>query len=154
MCGQAFQVSPLDNSAVAGQIYQLFQRSYAIEAALLGATNFPPLTRTIADIETSDSDFLGVYVEDSLVGAVELESDSGRVLIASLVVDPDHFRQGIARLLLRYVISAASDKVLQVETATANQPALRLYLGAGFVEASRYVTEDGVHKTCLRYARA
>ena len=54
------------------------------------------------------------------------------VLIASLVVDPDYCRQGLARLLLRHVISIYAKDFLQVETATGNRPAMALYASLGF----------------------
>ena len=148
---QTFQVRLLDHGAAASQIHGLFQRSYAVEAALLKLNNFPPLARTPADIENAESEFLGVFAGDSLIAAAELERDPDQVIIASLVVDPDFFRRAIARKLMEHVIAGCHDQALYVETATANLPALRLYKAAGFRLVSEFMTSDGIRKARLRH---
>lgn len=49
------------NSKIAHGIFQVFQRSYKVEAALIGVTDFPPLLRTARDIEQAQTQFYGFY---------------------------------------------------------------------------------------------
>jgi hypothetical protein len=48
-------IKKLDNSnaEVAKQIFTIFQNSYKIEAKLIGTLDFPPLSRSVRDIENS-----------------------------------------------------------------------------------------------------
>ena len=151
MSEAAFQVSLLDHGTAAAEVHRLFQRAYTVEAALLQVTDFPPLARTQADIESADSEFLGVHGGAGLIAVVELERAPGQVLIASLVVDPDFFRQGIARNFLGHVIAACECQSLVVETATANLPALKLYQAMGFALDSEHITGDGIRMARLRF---
>ena len=49
------------NSIIASAIHVVFQVSYAIEAELLKAVDFPPLKRTVANCLDSDTDFFGLW---------------------------------------------------------------------------------------------
>ncbi len=50
-------IQKLDNRCeiVAEQIFAVFQNAYKVEAQLIGATNFPPLARTIEKIKDSET---------------------------------------------------------------------------------------------------
>lgn len=78
------------NEAVAKQIYTTFQRSYKIEAELIGALNFPPLSRTVTDIHNSQTLFYGFYDDTQLAGVIELAVSDKQLEINSLTVDPEH----------------------------------------------------------------
>ncbi|MDP2634364.1 MULTISPECIES: GNAT family N-acetyltransferase [unclassified Pseudoalteromonas] len=143
------------NALVAEQIHTTFQRSYKIEAELIGTLNFPPLLRTANNIKNSITHFYGLYVGDSIAGVIELEVKNSQLEINSLVVDPDHFRKGIANRLMHFVLNDFSStapikpSTIVVETAVVNEPAIQLYKKHGFVEFKRWTPEHGIEKLAL-----
>lgn len=133
---------------VAEQIHRLFQASYRVEAEILGvaAEDFPPLRRTLAEVQASGRTFYGYVKEGEIAGVVEVEpgSDAERDLsIASLVVDPGFFKAGIGEALVRFALSLASGTV-QVATGAKNGPALALYAKLGFKRREVYVRPGGI----------
>lgn len=146
-------ITKLDNSKnkTAEQIYNVFQRSYQVEAELIGVDVFPPLKRTIQDIKDSPTNFLGFISDQELAGVIELNKSERRLEIDSLTVDPDFFRKGIARKLLAHTLQRCVCPEILVETATANKPAIELYEGCGFVETNRWTPEHGIEKVAFRY---
>jgi len=138
-----------NSGTVADEIYTVFQRSYAVEAGLVGVEDFPPLRRSAANIRTSKSQFLGERVDAKLAAAVEFLQDGDDLSIDSLVVHPDYFRRGLASRLLQALLANETWKCADVETAAANKPALLLYEKLGFTESKRWQTVDGVEKVQL-----
>ncbi|MEI2453660.1 GNAT family N-acetyltransferase [Lysobacter firmicutimachus] len=53
-----------------------------------------------------------------------------------LYVDPDSYRQGVGRALLRHAI-ACSGPVISTQALQGNEPAIALYRSEGFVEIER-----------------
>ena len=53
----------------------VFQRSYKVEAQLLGAKNFPPLSRTLSSYKESNNDFFGFYDHDRLTAVIEMKNE-------------------------------------------------------------------------------
>ena len=153
MSEDVHQVCALAPRDSAPDIYRLFQRAYAVEARLINVQDFPPLARSCSAIQEAETEFFGVSSEAGLHGVIELEQQSGAVLIASLVVDPDAFRQGFARSLLEHVIYIYPDKDLRVETATANLPAMALYASLGFEVGGEYAKADGLRMSQLEMKR-
>ncbi|WP_404340996.1 GNAT family N-acetyltransferase [Pseudoalteromonas mariniglutinosa] len=141
------------NEAVAKQIYTTFQRSYKIEAELIGTLNFPPLSHTVNDIHNSQTLFYGFYDDTQLAGVIELVIINERLEINSLTVDPDHFRKGIAGKLIRYALServiGTAVTTAIVETAVVNEPAIKLYKKHGFVEFKRWTPDHGIEKLAM-----
>ncbi|MFY3152465.1 GNAT family N-acetyltransferase [Achromobacter xylosoxidans] len=77
---------------------------------------------------------------DGEVGKLPRESDDDEIYIDSLAVDPDHRGGGIAKDLVRAVISEAAALGFQKVglLADVGKPGLeRLYLGLGFTETKR-----------------
>jgi len=134
---------------VAQAIYQVFQASYKVEAAIIGADDFPPLSRSMQDISRSKNVFYGYYDEGELAGVIEVERLENRLDIISLVVSPEHFRKGIAEKLITYVLTQFDHDEAVVETATANKPAIQLYEKYGFVKFKQWVPDHGITKTAL-----
>ena len=127
--------------ATAERIHAIQLAAYSQEAELLEAASFPPLERTVDDVERSDDRFLGAYLDGKLVGIAALEGDpaSGSLLISSLVVLPAYQRKGVARSLLAAVGGTFPAHTLVVATGAKNAPALALYAGLGFVEVRRKI---------------
>ena len=133
------------DKTIAKSIKAVFQQSYAVEAKLLHAIDFPPLKRPLAAFTKCTNDFWGYYIEDELIGVVEIHDD-GTVHIQSLVVSPDHFRKGIAMQLMQYVLLQYKSKHYTVETGLKNIPAIGLYEQCGFSIIKEWDTDHGVRK--------
>ncbi len=126
--------------------------AYRVEADLLQLEDFPPLRRTIADIQASGSEFIGFVVNGQIQGVVELEHEGGMCInIASLVVAPAVFRQGIGAALIAHVLDAYPANLLTVSTALKNVPAVRLYEKFGFQDQAYWTTPDGVAMVTFRW---
>ena len=130
----------------AHQIWCIFQSSYTIEAKILKAINFPPLNRTIAQFLLSKTKFYAFYEGKVLCGIIEIDHNNTLTHIQSLVVDPEYFRQGIARKLVAYVLSICNSKIITVETGLKNIPAIKLYKSFDFKEKNQWDTDHGVRK--------
>lgn len=131
---------------VSKEIYIVFQISYKIEAKLLDVLDFPPLKRTIGNIQESNTEFFGYWVESNLAALIEIEKSNAGTHICSLVVDPLHFRQGIANKLLKFTVELSNSEIITVETGLANHPAINLYENFGFKMQGHWMTSVGIEK--------
>lgn len=138
---------PNNKIEIAKQIHSVFQLSYAIEAKLLNATDFPPLKRPLESYLKSDNMFFGYLENGELAGVIEIEHNNDYTDINSLVVNPKFFRRGIARKLLAFVFNRFDSKCFKVETGTNNEPATGLYKKLGFKEVKQWDTDFGIRKT-------
>ena len=134
------------NKDQAQKIYRVFQVSYAIEAEILKAVDFPPLKRTILDFIDSETLFLGYEKDQKLAAVIELDIQKKSIHIQSLVVDPQFFRHGIAGKLIDFVFENYNTRLFTVETGLENLPAVMLYKKYGFVETMQYDTNHGIRK--------
>jgi len=141
-------ISTLDhsNKVIAGKIREVFQESYAVEAKILKAVDFPPLKRSFEDFINSTNSFFGYTIEQKLAGITEIKDETEFVHIQSLVVKPDYFRQGIAQQLMDFVFKNYVTPKFMVETGIENTPAVHLYLKNGFTEIKQWDTDHGVRK--------
>lgn len=135
-------------------IRSVFQASYAIEAKLLNATDFPPLKRTLEEYLESQNAFYGYYKNEELGGVVEVMMDKGNTHIQSLVVHPRFFRQGIGSALVQFVLESYTTNTFTVETGLANEPAKDLYYGFHFRKVREYETTHGIRKIAFLLRRA
>jgi GNAT superfamily N-acetyltransferase len=121
--------------SVAELIHGVLLLAYAQEAALLQVVHFAPLDQTAEDVRASKACFFGAFKEGTLVGAVSFVPDDepDQFLVTSLVVHPDHQREGTARVLMARVLALAGNFPTAVATAAQNAPALALYRDLGFV---------------------
>jgi ribosomal protein S18 acetylase RimI-like enzyme len=146
------RIVQLDHASleVADAIRAVMFKAYSVEAAILDAVDFMPLRRTTAEIVDAQACFLGVWVDRDLAAVAELEETSpGLCQISSLVVDPTHFREGLAAALVRQIIETHPSDDLEVSTGSGNLPALRLYAAHGFRESSRWTSLDGIGMVTL-----
>lgn len=135
--------------STAQKIYAIFQVSYAVEADLLNAIDFPPLKRTKSDFLKSKTNFYGYFQENELAAVLEIKRDSQNTHIQSLVVDPYYFRQGIGKKLVSFTFKNSKTPTFSVETGSANKPAIQLYLKSGFTESKQWLTDHGIWKIRL-----
>ena len=144
-------ITKLENSKeeVANQIFTVFQRSYKIEAQLIGTLDFPPLLRSAKDIENSKTLFFGFSENEGLAAIIEITTKDMQLDIDSLTVDPRYFRKGIADKLIDYVLDKFDYSKAIVETAVVNTPAINLYKKHGFVEFKRWTPSHGIEKLAM-----
>ncbi len=128
----------------AQEIYRLRQRSYQVEADLIGLKDFPPLRRSVEEIAASPRLFVGCRCAERLVALAEYSIDQTVLELSSLIVDPDFFRQGYAGKLMQYLLDLDTWQEAFVDTAQANAPAIRLYQKYGFQETKRWVPQHGI----------
>ena len=131
---------------MARAIRKIFRVSYAVEAELLKAIDFPPLKRSLAAFLESKNDFFGFFSEGQLAGVVEVDVEKDATHIQSMVVDPQYFRQGIGTALVRFVLKHYDCERFTVETGLENGPATALYRNFGFVPIHEYDTDHGIRK--------
>ena len=141
------------NLAIATKMSAVFQVSYAVEAKLLNAVNFPPLQRPLESYIESTTTFFGYHIKDEIVGIIEVSSKEKRTHINSLVVSPRFFRQGIGRNLIDYTLQNFSSKIFTVETGLENIPASKLYTSFHFKEVRQWDTDHGVRKIRFEFIR-
>lgn len=127
-------------------IYQIFQSSYAVEAEILNHPDFPPLKRTIKDIQNSQTQFYVYQLVNKTCAVMELEPTKSHIHINSLTVAPEFFRQGIGFKLLNFIRDELQPDSLSVETGHANTPAVNFYLNFGFKKNKVWMTEVGIEK--------
>ena len=141
-------IERLDNKNifVAEKIRTVFQLSYAIEAKLLRAIDFPPLKRTISQFLNSNSEFYAYYLNQNIAGLIEIKNNQDLTHIQSLVVYPKYFRKGIGRKLVQFVLGTYKSIIFTVETGVDNYPAIKLYISLGFEEQNQWDTNHGIRK--------
>ena len=141
-------IKPLDQKQIdiSENIYDIFQVSYAVEAALLKCEDFPPLNRSVEAIQSSKSTFYGYSAHQSIAAVMELEENPNHIHVRSLTVDPKYFRQGIGFKMLQYVLDNFSAELISVETGHDNHPAVQFYLNFGFKKNKVWMTEAGIEK--------
>jgi ribosomal protein S18 acetylase RimI-like enzyme len=144
---------------VAEAIHSVQMAAYAQEAALLGVSNFPPLSGTVEEVRSgwqAQERYVAAFIGNEIVGAIGIETGEveavkwmlpadrpqPHVHIASLVVAPAHRRCGIGRRLVERVIAECGDGLLTVSTAVGNGPAIALYAALGFTERGRRLVGD------------
>jgi len=132
--------------AISKEIYSVFQASYAVEAELLKAVDFPPLKRTLEKFVQSNNDFFGIWKNDRLAAVAEISCTESQTHIQSLVVHPIYFRKGLATKIMDFILVQFGENTVMVETGLDNLPAIRLYEKYGFKEVSRFDTHHGIKK--------
>jgi ribosomal protein S18 acetylase RimI-like enzyme len=119
---------------VAARVVEVQRGAYGVEAELIGYDEIPPLLETVEEVAGLDLVVLGARAEvgddggGELVGILGYRRDGDVVDVDRLAVDPQAFRQGIARTLLEALHTREADAArFEVSTGAANQPALALY---------------------------
>ena len=128
------------------EIRAIFQVSYAVEAEILKAVDFPPLKRTVSQFVNSNSEFYAYYLTRNIAGVIEIDNHQDIYHIQSLVVDPKYFRKGIGKKLIQFILDTYKTKLFTVETGIDNQPAIKLYESFGFQELKQWDTNHGIRK--------
>jgi ribosomal protein S18 acetylase RimI-like enzyme len=134
-------VSILEHTSytVAERILSVQHAAYRQEAAMLGVDRFPPLERSVSDIQRSDDRFFGARIDEQLIGVASIEPPRNQLpaCISSMTVTLEYQRRGVARALMCALLREAGANAVTVSTAARNEPALALYAGFGFTVSSR-----------------
>ncbi|MDQ0428148.1 ribosomal protein S18 acetylase RimI-like enzyme [Planomicrobium stackebrandtii] len=131
---------------IAKEIQQIQQAAYRVEAELIRFDGIPQLYETLAEIQKSNETFLG-YSEGQLLGIISYQVKGGTVEIHRLVVSPNHFRKGVGKKLMEYLLEKFKEHDFTVSTGTANKPATALYKAFGFREQGLLEVAPGVYCT-------
>ncbi|WP_410512331.1 GNAT family N-acetyltransferase [Paenibacillus sp. BR2-3] len=136
----------LDDSTI-DELWSLQHKAYRLEAELIGFHDIPPLMETRDMLRRSVEIFYGCLSEDGeLLGAVATAEESpGKLTITRMMIDPEHFRKGIAGRLLNYVFDRYNRmEQFIVSTGKLNHPAVSLYTKYGFIAAGIEEVAPGV----------
>lgn len=138
------QLSMADNMTAA-KVLEMQRSAYRVEAELIGTDEIPPLKETFDQLQSCGETFIGFFEQGELAGALSYEQSGGVVDIHRLIVDPRHFRKGIARKLLERLEKGVSDvEEFIVSTGADNQPAVTLYKKHGFKPAGETIVGGGI----------
>jgi ribosomal protein S18 acetylase RimI-like enzyme len=133
----------------AEEIWALQHPAYRVEAELIGVSELPPLSDTVASIQACGETFLGCRdAQGDLVGAISYEKEKekdGRFTICRVMVDPDYHRQGIGKQLVqRLLAEQPSGSLWSVTAEVRNIPAIGLYERFGFVSQDTFSPMQGI----------
>lgn len=141
-----------EDEKVAERILSIQLPAYKVEADLIGFDGIPQLLDTVEDIKNSKELFLGKLEGSKLVAFLSYEDTEELIEICRLVVDPNHFRKGIASELLNYLLSVkVNDKKVIVSTGAKNVPAITLYERHNFMKVVDIEIEPNFFVTQLTY---
>lgn len=88
------------------------------------------------DLHVQNHRYALVYQGEKPVGAFELDLSEKAPDLATLAVEPELWRQGLGRSILRAALDSLGNKVTActLRVSTANQAAIALYESEGFVQ--------------------
>ncbi len=124
-------------------ILRISLEAYTREAALIGASDFPPLAETIADISGSKHFFYAAMDDSSMGAVIEAEPREDSWDINRLVVADGYQRRGAGRFLVNRLLEECGEANWTVSTAMDNKPALALYESAGFRQTRQWRNVQG-----------
>ncbi|MGG0689109.1 GNAT family N-acetyltransferase [Bacillus safensis] len=128
------------NEEQAKELLHIQLAAYQREAEQIGYQDLPPLKETVQDIIETDEIFIGFEKEGHLLGIASYELHDDRIILSRLAVHPHHVNQGIGTALLQSIIQY--QKTIELTTAEANTPAIKLYEKLGFKQKARLQVEN------------
>jgi GNAT superfamily N-acetyltransferase len=124
-----------NNRSIANEVLNLQKLSYRVEAEIINYDDIPPLGETINDIIDSIETYLAFYEGDEIAGVLTYEIDEDSLTICKMMVHPNHFKKGIASMLLNHIFKLdVMARRIKVSTGAKNTPAIQLYIKYGFIE--------------------
>ncbi|MCM3142091.1 GNAT family N-acetyltransferase [Brevibacillus sp. MER 51] len=133
----------LQNEKTVQKLWNMQQRAYRVEAEIIGTEDIPPLRESVEQLRTCGETFYGYMEEGELAGAVSFMIEGETLDIHRMIVDPTHFRKGIASQLLASVHEHGCNKIV-VATGSLNEPAVRLYERHGFTLRDQKEVKPGL----------
>ena len=126
----------LQDDLILSELWSLQHKAYRLEAEMIGFNEIPPLLETRDMLAGSIEEFYGCFDDnDDLMGAVAvIEESPGKMTVTRMMVNPDHFRKGVAGNLLEFIFGSYSGmEQFIVSTGKRNIPAVALYTKHGFI---------------------
>lgn len=133
----------LQDEQTVQKLWNMQQRAYRIEAEIIGTEDIPPLRESVEQLRACGETFYGYIEGGELAGAVSFLIEGDTLDIHRMIVDPIHFRKGIASQLLASVHEHGSSKII-VATGSLNEPAVRLYGRHGFTLTDKKEVKPGL----------
>jgi ribosomal protein S18 acetylase RimI-like enzyme len=121
--------------------------SYKVEAEIIGSYEIPPLKDTVYTLQHCEETFIGYYENEELCGVISIKVDNEEVDIHRLIVHPNHFRKGIAQLLLNFIESKFEVETIKVATGSKNAPAVSFYKKNGFQNIKEIIVNEQLSLT-------
>lgn len=146
------QIQLVDHSdaIMAAEIHSVLLAAYQVEASIIGAVDFPPLQRTLEQIQASSTRFYGLLGEAGLMAIAEVDLARQPSWLDAVAVHPESFRRGCATTLLTSIFHQYADLNWRVQTSVRNGPALQLYRKLGFRLRRRFRTDCGYDMIVLQ----
>lgn len=140
----------VNNEEIARKILNVQIPAYEIEADIIHFYGIPQLKDTVETISKSNEIFLGYMIEEDLAGVISYTENQNHIDICRLVVHPNHFRKGIGKRLVGYLVqNIVKGNKATVSTGAKNIPAKQLYKMFGFVEVKDIEVAPNVFITLL-----
>ena len=118
---------------LANKVLNIQIPSYKVEAEIINFHEIPPLKDTVNTLQQCGETFYGCYLNEELCGVISFKAKKGVIDIHRLMVHPNHFRKGIAHMLLDFIESNMEGfETIIVSTGSGNTPAVTFYLKYGF----------------------
>ena len=123
------------NQEDASEILTLQRVAYQTEVLVYGDWNIPPLTQTLAQLESEFGSkvFLKAVETNKIVGSVRASLDGNKCGIDRLIVHPDYRRRGIGRELMLKIETFFPDaERFELFTGSKSADNIRLYEKLGY----------------------
>ena len=114
------KIIDISNSKNAEDVLNIQIPSYKVEAEIIGSYEIPPLKDTVYTLQHCGETFFGYYENEELCGVISIQIDDDDVHIHRLIVHPNHFRKGIAQLLLNFIETKFEIETIKVATGSKN----------------------------------
>ncbi|OIJ11120.1 GNAT family N-acetyltransferase [Anaerobacillus arseniciselenatis] len=121
--------------------------SYKVEAEIIGSYEIPPLKDTVYNLQHCEETFIGYYKNEQLCGGISIKIVDEEVDIHRLIVHPNHFRKGIAQMLLNFIESTFKVETIKVSTGSKNVPAVSFYKKNGFINIKEVMVKEQISIT-------
>lgn len=136
---------PIEQKEVAQEVLAVQLPAYRIEAAIIESDAIPALRDTVDSLMDCGETFYGIREGETLIGAISFKIEEDTLDIHRLVIHPDHFRKGIGRKLVQYVLEHHPEiRKFIVATGSKNTPALALYASEGFIAVREFEVMPGL----------
>lgn len=141
------KIIDISNSKNAEDVLNIQIPSYKVEAEIIGSYEIPPLKDTVYTLQHCGETFYGYYENEELCGVISIQIDDDDVDIHRLIVHPNHFRKGIAQLLLNFIETKFQIETIKVATGSKNIPAVSFYKKNGFQNIKEVIVNEQLSLT-------
>ncbi|KHF37893.1 GNAT family N-acetyltransferase [Halalkalibacter okhensis] len=136
------KIIDISNRKHAEDVLNVQLPSYKVEAEIIGSYEIPPLKDTVYTMQHCEETFIGYYENEQLCGAISIKVVDEEVDIHRLIVHPNHFRKGIAQMLLNFIESTFKVETIKVSTGSKNAPAISFYKKNGFINIKEIMVKE------------